>query len=176
VLVQGAGHVGATLARLLAEDGAEVLIADVDVARAAEVAAAVGGSRVDADDVLHVRCDVFAPCAIARVIDPTTVDRVACRIIAGAANDTLSEPGCAAALAERGVVYVPDFVANAGGVIQIHALASEWDDDRTRAEILTIGDRVRTVLEDAAQAGITPLQAAVALAQRRLAAHQPARG
>ena len=142
VAVQGAGHVGASLARLLADDGAHVIVADVDAGRARRVAAEVGGRAVDADAVLTVPCDVLAPCAIARVISPQAVDALGCRIVAGAANDLLADAGCAALLVERGVLYVPDFIANAGGVVHIHALRAGWDEAQLREAVLRIGDRV----------------------------------
>lgn len=168
VLVQGVGHVGAELARLLARDGAEILVADVDAARAAALAQEVGGSVVDPADVVTTPCDVLAPCAVARVVDHDVVDRLACRMIAGGANDTLADEACAAALAARGITYVPDFIANAGGVIHIHGLRSGWDDRRLTEEITAIGDRVASVLQDAADFGHTSLEAARGIAERRL--------
>jgi leucine dehydrogenase len=168
VLVQGVGHVGASLAQLLAADGAQVLAADVDVKRAASVAAAVGGSVVESGDVVAVSCDVFAPCAVARMLDPASIARAGARIVAGASNDTLADASCANLLAQRGITYVPDFVANAGGVIKIHGQRSAWDDARLRSELLAIGDRVTGLLDDATVSGGTPLDAAMALVRRRL--------
>lgn len=163
VLVQGAGHVGEALARDLSARGARLLIADLDSARAEVLAAAVGGSAVPAEDALSTRCDVLAPCAAARVISETTIDRVACRVVAGAANDTLATRADAERLAARGIVYVPDFVANAGGVVQIHALRCGHDAARLRDDVLAIGVRVREMLEEAVATGATPL----AVAERR---------
>jgi leucine dehydrogenase len=169
VLVQGAGHVGAALVRLLADAGAQVVVADVDRERAARLAREVCGEAVAPGAVLETPCDVLAPCAIARVVTPETADRLACRIVAGAANDTLSQHDCADRLAARGIVYVPDFVANAGGVIHIHALRAGWDEARLRAEVLRIGERVSEVLGEAADEGTTPLVAAERRARRRIA-------
>lgn len=168
VLVQGAGHVGGALAARLALDGAQVLIADADPVRAQEVASASGAQVVDPAEVLETPCDVFAPCAIARVLDPETIARLDCRIVAGAANEVLAGDGCDELLAARGIAYVPDFVANAGGVIQIHALRSGWDVDHLAREVERIGERVETLLERAERAGTTPLAEAHALAARRL--------
>ncbi len=147
VLVQGAGHVGAALARHLRAAGCQVLVADVDEVRAEVVAAEVGGTTVDPFAVLDTPCDVFAPCAAARVIDRTALDRLRCRIVAGAANDVLAAPGLAEGLARRGILYVPDFVINAGGVIHIHALRSGWGPDKLEGSLLAIGDRVRRILD-----------------------------
>ena len=165
VLVQGAGHVGDALARDLAARGARLLVADVDAARAQALAAAVGGAVVPAEEALGTPCDVLAPCAVARVVSAATVDRLACRVVAGAANDTLATRADAERLAARGIAYVPDFVANAGGVVQIDALARGRDEARLRADVLAIGARVRGLLEEAAASGET----ALTVAERRAA-------
>lgn len=171
VLVQGAGHVGAALARQLAADGAAILVADVDADRAVTLARELGGETVAPGAALSVPCDVLAPCAIARVASRETIDGLGCRILAGAANDTLADRGCADLLAARGIAYVPDFVANAGGVIHIHALREGFDEERLRAELLRIGDRVRELFAEAATAaGSTPLAIAEARARRIIAA------
>jgi leucine dehydrogenase len=176
VLIQGAGHVGGTLARDLAADGAHIILADVDRARAEALAAELGGSTVAADAVLSTPCDVFAPCAVARVAAPDTVPGLACRIIAGAANDTLSHRSIADALQARGIVYVPDFVANAGGVIHIHALRAGWDEPRLRTAVAAIGDRVSDLLTTASASGEMPLAVAEQRAANILAAARTGSG
>ena len=170
VLIQGAGHVGQVLARILAADGATVLIADVDSDRARAIAAELGGEVIDPRTVIGTRCDVFAPCAVARVIDPESIGRLKCSIVAGAANDTLSHRTDAELLAARDITYVPDFVANAGGVVDIHGLRMGWDEARMRTEVLKIGDRTARLLETAHQRGQTPLVHAERVAADRLAA------
>jgi leucine dehydrogenase len=160
VLIQGAGHVGASLARDLAADGAELILADIDAARANALASELGCSTVAADAVLETPCDVFAPCSVAKVITPETVAKLQCRMIAGAANDTLSIDSCAELLAERKITYVPDFLSNAGGVIHIHALRAHHSEERLRSDVLQIGPRTREVLEAAESSGQTPLQVA----------------
>lgn len=168
VLVQGTGHVGAELARFLWAAGCQVLVADVDAVRAGVVAARVGGTTVDPVAAIDTDCDVFAPCAAARVIGRSTIDRLHCRIVAGAANDVLAAPELADALASRGIVYVPDFVVNAGGVIQIHAMRSGWGPDKLEGSLLAIGDRVRRILADADRTRRTPLMVAESMASDRL--------
>ncbi len=101
VLIQGAGHVGAALARDLAADGAQIIVADINAERAASVAAEVHGRTVAAEAVLTTECDVFSPCSVAKVVTPETVGGLRCRMLVGAANDTLSDAGCADLLAER---------------------------------------------------------------------------
>ena len=160
VLIQGAGHVGASLARELAADGAEIVIADIDAERASALADELGARTVSAKAVIHTPCDVFAPCSVAKVITPETVARLRCRMIAGAANDTLSDDSCADMLAERKITYVPDFVSNAGGVIHIQALRAHHTEERLRRDVMQIGPRTREVLESASGTGQTPLRIA----------------
>ena len=129
--------------------------------------AELDGQVIDPRTVIGTRCDVFAPCAVARVIDPDAVGRLSCSIVAGAANDTLSHPADAELLAARDITYVPDFVANAGGVVDIHGLRMGWDEHRMRSEVLQIGDRTAHILATAHERGQTPL------AVRRAAGRRP---
>lgn len=168
VLVQGAGHVGHSLAVRLAERSARVLVADVDLARAEAVAKETGGDVVPADSVTSTPCDVFAPCATARIVDEANVGTLPCRAIVGAANDVLAHRDLDRRLADRGVVYVPDFVSNAGGVVHIHAIRSGWDDLTTEREVLRIGDRVRELLRRSASSGRSPLESAEESASERI--------
>jgi len=169
VLIQGAGHVGAALAHDLAADGAQIVVADVNASRAAAVAHDVGGRTVAPSEVISTQCDVFAPCAVARVVSPATLDELNCRIIVPAANDTLSDDAEAYHLAQRGITYVPDFIANAGGVIHIHALRAMHDHSQLRTDIAQIGGRVRDLLDAAQSSGETPLTVAVTRVSRMLA-------
>jgi leucine dehydrogenase len=168
VLVQGVGHVGASLAAKLAEAGAEVTVADVDASRAARVARSVAAEIVDPAQVIGHPCDVFAPCAAGRVVDVATVEALKCSIIAGAANDVLSHRDAAAALMAHGIDYVPDFLINSGGVISIHARRAGWDEARTDETVRAIGRRVKAVLERSNESGRTPLDLAEGLASAAL--------
>ncbi|MFX0539569.1 Glu/Leu/Phe/Val family dehydrogenase [Ornithinimicrobium sp. Y1847] len=170
VVVQGTGSVGAHLARYAAADGAEVLVADVDQERAAAVAGEIGGQVADPSAVGEAECDVFAPCAIARVLRAENVDRVRARIVCGAANDTLDTPEVAGLLGHRGIVYVPDFIANGGGVIQVRAHEVGWSEEELAARLEVIGDLVTQVLREADEQGCTPVDAALLIADQRLAA------
>jgi leucine dehydrogenase len=168
VLVQGAGHVGGALARFLAERSAEVLVADVDTERATLLAKEIEGAVVPVDQVTTTECDVLAPCATARVVNDATVDGLPCRIVAGAANDILAHRELDRRLATQGIVYVPDFVANAGGVVQIHAVRAGWDEAATEAAVLRIGERVEAMLRRASTKGCTPLEVAEQEASERI--------
>lgn len=169
VAIQGAGHVGENLARLAAADGAELLIADIDPDRAHRVAESVGGSVVAPEQILTTECDVLAPCAVARVLTSDIVGALRCRVVSGAANDTLDRPEVAAELQRAGITFVPDFIANAGGVIQVHADEVGWSAEQLDDALERIGDRVEAVLRMAATENSTSLAAALQIAVRRLA-------
>src|SRR5262249_36691751 len=122
VVIQGAGHVGAHLARLLVDDGARVQISDINQ----DAAQAVGVPLIECDDVLAVECDVLAPCALGGVLTRETVASLHCSVVCGAANNQLLDDAAAEALAQRDIGYAPDYVVNAGGIINI---AHEWHPD-----------------------------------------------
>src|SRR3954469_8544013 len=115
VLVQGAGSVGADLVRYLREDGAEVLVSDVDAGRAA----ATGTTVVAAEETMTTECDVYAPCAVGGTLNAKTIPQLRCRIVVGSANNQLGEDADAQRLHERSILYAPDYVINAGGVLQL---------------------------------------------------------
>jgi glutamate dehydrogenase/leucine dehydrogenase len=168
IVIQGAGHVGACLAHLLVDAGARVSISDVD----AEKAAAVGVTVIDPNDVTAVECDVFAPCALGSVLTEASVSALRCGVVCGAANNQLADERAAEALANRGIVYAPDYVVNAGGIINI---AHEWHPDgysaqRARAQAAGIEATTRRVFALARDEGVTTARAADELARRRLAA------
>jgi leucine dehydrogenase len=166
VLVQGAGAVGAVLVRELAAEGARVLVSDVDEERAA----ATGCETVPPEHALETEVDLYSPCAVGGTLNAETIPRLACRAVAGCANNQLAEPADAERLHERGILYAPDFVANAGGVIQLIGLEDEgWDEARLEQALAGIGDTLRTLFREADAAAITPAEAAERLVRRRLA-------
>jgi leucine dehydrogenase len=168
VTVQGAGHVGSTLAGLLAEQGTVVTVADVDTRRAATVAQRVGGFVVDPHDAHALPCDVFAPCASARVLHAAAIEELDCALVVGAANDVLAARAGADHLARRGIVYVPDFVSNAGGVLQIHAERAGWDAATLAAALGALGRRTIDLLDEADATVALPLHVAEQWASARL--------
>jgi glutamate dehydrogenase/leucine dehydrogenase len=166
VLVQGAGAVGHDLARDLADEGAEVLVSDVDEERAAATAATV----VPADAALTVECDVYAPCAVGGTLNATTIPQLRCRIVAGSANNQLATHEDATRLREAGILYAPDYVINAGGVIQLVGLEDrQWSEATLEEHLAGIGDTLRQLYAEAERAGITPAEAAERLAAERIA-------
>jgi leucine dehydrogenase len=167
VLVQGVGAVGALLARELADAGARVLVSDVDESRAA----ATGFEVVAPERAIETEVDVFAPSAVGGVLNAESIPRLQCRAIAGAANNQLAEPEDADRLAERGILFAPDYVVNSGGVIQLVGIADEgWDEQQLETALAGIGDTLRGLFAEADAEGITPLAAADRMVQRRLAA------
>ena len=167
VLVQGAGSVGAVLASELAEAGARVLVSDVDEPRAA----ATGCETVPPERVLETEVDVYSPCAVGGTLDADSIPRLACRAIAGCANNQLAGAEDAERLRERGILYAPDYVVNAGGIIQLIGLEDEgWDEAQLEARLAGIGDTLRTLFAEASSDGITPAEAADRLVRGRLSA------
>jgi leucine dehydrogenase len=168
VAIQGVGHVGTALARLLAEDGADLLLTDIDEDRAQRLAGEVGGTVIDNDSFAATDCDVLAPCAIGRTVSAESIPWLRCRVVAGAANDVLADPSCAAALHERGILYVPDFLINAGGVILLHAKREQMTQQDAIDAIKRIGPRVENVLNLAQASDATPLAVAEEIVRARL--------
>jgi leucine dehydrogenase len=172
VVVQGGGSVGSPLAEHLARAGAAVLVADVDAMRAQSVAARVGGKALPADEVFESESDVYAPCAVGDTLSLENVPRLRCRIVAGSANNQLADPKVGELLAERGILYAPDFVINAGGAIAIVGLEQlGWSRAELDAALAGIGGTLREIYEQAAARGISTAAAADALAQDRLKEH-----
>jgi glutamate dehydrogenase/leucine dehydrogenase len=168
VVVQGAGHVGSHLARFLVRAGAEVTVSDLYPDRARVIADELGVATVAHEDVLSAPCDLLSPNALGGVLDAEAVGRVRCRAVVGAANNQLASPGIAAALASRGVLFVPDFVVSAGGIVNIAEEFNGYDRDRAFAHVATIETTTARVLDDARRRGVTPQRAAVERADRRV--------
>ena len=167
VLVQGAGAVGAKLARLLAEAGATVLVSDVD----GERARATGGAVVPPDAVIGTDCDVYAPCALGATLSDESVPQLRCRVVAGAANNQLATPDDADRLRAAGILYAPDYVINGGGAL--HGIGLEslgWDSERLEREVAGIADTLTRIYAEADAEGVSTDAAAERVAAERLAA------
>jgi leucine dehydrogenase len=167
VCVIGGGHVGGRLARLLAAGAAEVTLTDVDPSRRA-LAEELGATWVEPAEAILTECDALAPCALGGVIDAATVDRLRCGIVCGAANNVLADEHLAADLTRRGIVYAPDFIANAGGLISVYAELHQLDRQAVASLADHIGMTTRLVLDSADRHDTTPLAEAQALALQRL--------
>jgi valine dehydrogenase (NAD+) len=168
VVVQGAGHVGAVLVDLLLDAGASVVAADVDRARAE----ALGVRTIAPDAVFDEDCDVLAPCALGGVLTVERATWLRAKVVCGAANNQLVDAAADDALAARGIVYAPDFVVNAGGIINI---AQERHPDgysavRARSQTARIEATTHELLTDAHRTGVAPGRLAVATAKARIQA------
>ena len=169
VTVQGVGKVGGVLARLLAAEGALLRLGDLDAARAGALAAELGAETVPAEAALADPCDILAPCAMGGVLTPAGVAGLRCRWVIGAANNQLSDDAVAGLLAERGIGYVPDFVANAGGLIRVGAQLDCWEPVRVTEAVDRIGETVAELIDAVDGGGDTLLAAARRRALARLA-------
>ena len=167
--VQGLGHVGANLCRLLHDrEGANLIVSDVD-RRAAEVMVKTFGAKpVEPDEILSIPCDVFAPCALGAVVNDETLPNFRCPIIAGSANNVLLEPRHGEALAERGILYAPDYVINAGGLINVADELEGYNETRATKRVMRIYESVKSIIAIARRDGVPTHVAADTLALERI--------
>jgi len=168
VCVIGLGHVGSRVAKRCARAGAKLAVADVDPGKRA-LADQLGARWIDPERALEAPFDVLVPCALGGILDDETVPRLQCPIIAGAANNQLADDAVADLLAARGVLWAPDFVVNAGGLINVAEELHGYNPAAVRDRVRGIADTLRTIFDDADAIGATPLTAAMELARRRLA-------
>ena len=170
VAIQGFGHVAENLAPYLLDEGANLVVTDI-FPDAIERAATLGARTVAPDEIYDVDCDVFSPNALGGVINPRAIPRLKCAIVAGGANNQLSAPEHAATLAQRGILYAPDYVINAGGIINASCeVGMAYDEALARRKTEGIYDTIQRVLRKAAAENITTDQAADLLAEQRLQA------
>ncbi len=168
VAVQGAGSVGRELIGELLSAGASVSASDVDPRAIAALPAAV--RSVPAGSILEDPCDVLAPCGPPGVIDEARAARLRCAIVCGAANNPLASPAVAPILASRAILYAPDFVVNAGGLIHLATARRGGDAAASEAALLVIAENLRAVLSRAAADRVEPARAALLIAEERLEA------
>jgi len=167
VAVQGVGNVGAWLARILAREGCAVTVADRDARVAKRVAEEVGARVVAANRVLALDCDVLAPCALGGILSARTIPRLRCRIVCGAANNQLATAADGDRLMRRGILYAPDYLANAGGVlrgVEFYLLGKQ----DSRESLERQRDRMLRVAREAAQSRRSTARMADAMAEARL--------
>jgi valine dehydrogenase (NAD+) len=168
VTVMGVGKVGRPLVERLVAAGAVVSIADVDGAAVNDLTDRLGVESVAPDDALATPCDVLAPCALGDVLNASTIPRLRCRMVVGSANNQLGEDADAQRLADMGIVYAPDFLVNAGGLIHVADELHGYDDERVTTRVRGIGRTTTQLLDEAEEHGVNPLVAAERLAQRRI--------
>jgi leucine dehydrogenase len=176
IVVEGTGAVGEPLCDLLADAGAKLVVSDIDGERARTVAERVGAGIVDPEDAFDAPCDLFSPCATGAVLNADTIPRLRCRVVAGAANNQLAAPVDADRLSAAGILYAPDFVVNAGGVIHLAGYErSGWTPEQMATRLAGIGDTLTQVFAAADLDGVTPEEAANRMANERVASARESR-
>ena len=177
VAIQGLGHVGYWLAKHLAEAGAELVVTDLESLRVERVVREFKAKAVGQDAIFGIECDVFAPCALGAILNDRTIGELKARIVCGAANNQLAEDRHGEALMKRGILYAPDYVVNAGGILNISVELSRsgYDEKRAEEKVRGIGRSLGDVLAHAKRRGIPTARAADEVAQSILQEARQAR-
>ncbi len=171
VVIQGAGNVAASLAKYLTDDGAKVTIADIFADKANEVAKATGATVVDPETIYGIPCDIFAPSALGAILNDATIPQLKCAIVAGASNNQLAdEERHSLALKERGILFAPDYVINAGGLINVANELDGYSQTRAMKQAEGIYDSLKKILVLAQEKNITTVEASNHVAEERIAA------
>lgn len=170
VAIQGLGSVGSRLAELLFWHGAKLVVTDIHMDRAAVVAKQFGAKLIKPDEIFEQPCDVFAPCALGGIIHSETIDILRCRAIAGAANNQLLTDHDAEELRRLGILYAPDFVINAGGLINVsqETVREGYQPKQARDKTDQIYDQLRLIFKIAQENGSSTLKAAMQLIEYRM--------
>lgn len=168
VAVQGLGNVGQHLCLMLAREGARLLVADINAKALQRVASELGAAVVSTEGIYGVECDIFAPCALGAVVNEETIGQFKCNIIAGAANNVLAKERHGDELHRRGILYVPDYVMNAGGLINVADELLGYQLKRVEEKVAGIYDTVLEVLVMSKKEGVFTHRAADMLAEQRI--------
>ncbi|HLT52678.1 MAG TPA: Glu/Leu/Phe/Val dehydrogenase family protein, partial [Flavobacteriaceae bacterium] len=169
VFVQGIGHVGESLVEHLTTEGAQVVIADINQARLEAVSAKYGATIYTGSDIYSEAMDIYAPCALGATVNDETINKLQAKVIAGAANNQLAdEQKHGAILQEKGIVYAPDFLINAGGIINVYAELEGYGKKDIMRKTENIYNTTLDILNLAQSSHITTHQAALNMAQDRI--------
>ncbi|WP_324069055.1 MAG: Glu/Leu/Phe/Val dehydrogenase [Flavobacterium sp.] len=169
VLVQGIGHVGEVLVQHLTENGALVTITDINEERVNQVATKYGAAIYSGDDLYSAAVDIYAPCALGATINDATINNIKASIIAGAANNQLANEAIhGKILKEKGILYAPDFLINAGGVINVYSELVKWTNAQVMEKTENIYNTALEIFKFADDNNITTHQAAFSMAQKRI--------
>jgi leucine dehydrogenase len=167
VAIQGVGSVGGGLARLLAGEGARLTLADVDRARADKLAAELGATVVDASDILSIEADVVSPCALGAILTAESIAKLDAPVVAGGANNQLATPEDGDRLHARGILYAPDYVINAGGIINVTLeYLGQGDRAEVEARLRQIPGRLETIWAESGATGETAARVADRMAMK----------
>lgn len=168
VAVQGVGNVSYTLCKHLHEEGAKLIVTDINKESVARAVENFGAKAVDINDIYSVDCDIFSPCALGAIINDETIPQLKAKVIAGAANNQLKETKHGDQLAELGIVYAPDYVINAGGVINVADELYGYNKERALKRVETIYDSILKVFEISKRDHIPTYVAADRMAEERI--------
>ena len=169
ILVQGVGHVGENLVKHITEEGANVLITDINEEKLAEVSEKYGANIIMGETLYDMDMDIYAPCALGATLNTDTINRLKCEIVAGAANNQLEdEIKHGEMIKEKGIVYAPDFLINAGGLINVYSEINGYNREKSLNKTKKIYDTTLEILLKAEQEDITAHKAALAIAEQRI--------
>ncbi|RXT13812.1 branched-chain amino acid dehydrogenase [Ammoniphilus sp. CFH 90114] len=168
VAVQGVGNVAYHLCRYLHEEGAKLIATDINQDNVYRVVQEFGAQAVGVQDIYGVECDIFSPCALGAIINDETIPQLKAKVIAGAANNQLKEDRHGDMITEMGLIYAPDYVINAGGLINVADELLGYNRDRALKKVETIYDNILRVFEIAKRDGIPTYKAADRLAEERM--------
>jgi len=168
VAVQGVGNVAYTLCRHLHEEGAQLIVTDINKEAVQKAVEEFGAKAVEPNEIYSVDCDIYAPCALGAVINDDTIPKLKAKVIAGAANNQLLDPRHGDTIHEMGIVYAPDYVINAGGVINVADELYGYDHERAMKKVETIYANIERVIEIAKRDRIPTYKAADRMAEERI--------
>ena len=169
--MQGVGHVGETLVKHLTKEGALVTIADINQDRVAQIAKEYGTQVVEGDSIYDIDMDIYAPCALGATLNDNTIERLKCSVIAGAANNQLQDEIVhGRRLVEKGVLYAPDFLINAGGLINVYREVVGISEARAMELTENIYQTTTDIFDRSNAQGLTPQEAAMGIAKDRIEA------
>ena len=170
IAIQGAGSVGYHLCKLLHEEGAQLIISDINAEKVKKIVDAFNAKSVVGDEIYTAEADIFAPCAMGAIINDKTIERLSVDIIAGAANNQLKEKRHGEMLREKNITYAPDYVINSGGLINVSGEIAGWSVEESRHKVSLIYDLIIKILEMARDRSISTHRAANEIAEKRLEA------
>lgn len=168
IAVQGLGNVGSHLVKYLVEEKAQVIVADIDAEKVARVCKEYGVENMDPNEIITTKCDILAPCALGAVINDDTIDRLQCQVVSGGANNVLAKAEHGELLEKRNILYAPDFVANAGGLMNVYVELEGYSQERAFQKVEAVYDNMMRVFQMAKDEGISTAKAALKFAEKRI--------
>ena len=172
VAIQGVGNVGYHLCSYLSAAGAKLIVTDIYPNQIEKVVQEFGAGAIAPDQIYGADCDIFAPCALGAILNETTIPQLKCKIISGSANNQLEAEADGYTLHKRGIVYVPDYAVNAGGLINVAAELDGYNQEAVLAKVSQIYTTIENILQHSQKEDLPPHVAADRLAEKRLSEHR----